>query len=169
VTAITKAKGIYFVPNVVNPALLARAHNRMRPAGREPTTADHDILRRRWLLIDADAKRPAGISSSDVEHEAAIELAFRIRAELDVEGWPRPIVADSGNGAHLMSRIDGPAADGDRGKRCLAGLAERFNTELVTIDTSVFNAARIWKLYGTLSAKGDNTPERPHRIARILE
>jgi hypothetical protein len=37
------------------------------------------------------------------------------------------------------------------------------------VDTAVHNPARIWKLYGTLSAKGDNTPERPHRMARILE
>jgi len=27
----------------------------------------------------------------------------------------------------------------------------------------VFNPARICKLYGTLSRKGDSTPERPHR------
>jgi len=33
----------------------------------------------------------------------------------------------------------------------------------------VFNPARIWKLYGTVSRKGDSIPERPHRLARILE
>lgn len=32
-----------------------------------------------------------------------------------------------------------------------------------------YNAARIWKLYGTLACKGDNIPARPHRIAEILE
>lgn len=166
---VTKAKGFYFIPNVVNPALLARAHNRLRPAGREPTTSDHDIERRRWLLIDADAKRPAGISANAQEHEAAIELAFHIRAALSHDGWPAPIVADSGNGAHLLYRVDLPANDSDQVKRCLEALAARFSTKQVGIDTAVFNPARIWKLYGTISAKGDDTPERPHRTSRILE
>jgi len=166
---ITKAKGFYFIPNVINPALLARACNRIRPAGKDPTTSDHDIERRRWLLVDADAKRPAGISATDAEHDAAIELAFRIRAELEAENWPTPIVADSGNGAHLLYRIDMPVDDGGRVQRCLAGLAARYSTEHVTIDTSVYNPARIWKLYGSLAAKGDSTPDRPHRVSRILE
>ena len=29
--------------------------------------------------------------------------------------------------------------------------------------------ARITKLYGTMTRKGDHTPERPHRRSRILE
>ena len=166
---ITSAKGVYFVPNVINPALLARASNRIRPAGKEPTTSDHDIDRRNWLLVDCDVKRPAGISASEGEHAAAIELAFRIRTELSAEGWPEPIVADSGNGAHVLYRVDLPADDGGLVKRCLEGLAARFDTIDVKVDQSVFNPARIWKLYGTLAAKGDNTTDRPHRMARILE
>ena len=43
-----------------------------------------------------------------------------------------------------------------------------FSDERVTVDTANFNAARIWKLYGTVSRKGDSTPERPHRRSRIL-
>ena len=38
----------------------------------------------------------------------------------------------------------------------------------MSVDTANFNAARIWKLYGTVSRKGDNTPERPHRRSRII-
>lgn len=166
---IRSAKGIYFIPNVVNPALLARAHNRLRAAGREPTTSDHDIQRRRWLLIDIDSDRPAGISASDEEHEAAIELAFHVRATLHEEGWPSPIVADSGNGAHLLYQIAEPALDGDKVKLCLSGLAARFDDNGLHVDKSVFNPARIVKLYGTVAAKGDCTPERPHRLSRILE
>ena len=37
------------------------------------------------------------------------------------------------------------------------------------VDCCNFNAARIWKLYGTPVRKGDDIPERPHRLARILE
>ena len=166
---ITSAKGIYFTPNPVNPSLLARASNRSRAAGKNPTTSDTDIVRRNWLLIDLDATRPAGISASDAEHHAAIELAFRIRAELSSAGWPEALVADSGNGAHLMYRIDMPADDGKLVECCLKALAERYSTEQVEIDTTVHNPARIWKLYGTLASKGDDTPDRPHRMAAILE
>lgn len=166
---ITKAVAFYITPNPVNPALLSRAANRIRPAWKEPTTADHDIERRCWLLVDCDAKKPAGISSTDDEHTASLELASRIRAELDAEGWSAPIMADSSNGAHLLYRVDLPTDDGGLVKRCLEALAARFNTEKVTVDTAVYNTSRIWKLYGTLACKGDNTPERPHRMSRVLE
>ena len=33
----------------------------------------------------------------------------------------------------------------------------------------MFNAARIWKLYGTICRKGDSTEDRPHRVAKLLE
>src|SRR5260221_247346 len=78
-TEIVSAKAIYFIPNLLNPALLARAANRIRPVKDDPTTADHDILSRLYLLIDADAIRPSGISATDAEHEAAIAKAKEIR------------------------------------------------------------------------------------------
>ena len=37
------------------------------------------------------------------------------------------------------------------------------------LDTTVFNAARIWKVYGTKVCKGDELGGRRHRLARILE
>jgi hypothetical protein len=168
VGAIRTAKGIYFIPNQVNPALLARANNRLRKAPKGESTQDGDILRRRWLLIDVDALRPSGISATDAEHEAAIDRARDIFAFLRDQGWPDPIAADSGNGGHLLYRIDLPADDGGLVQRCLYALAERFDDEIVKIDQSVFNPARIWKLYGTIARKGDDTPDRPHRMARIL-
>ncbi len=167
--SIRSAKGIYFVPNPVDPALLARAANRIRPAGREPLTSDGNILCRRWLPIDADAIRPAGISATDAEHVAAIERIRTIATALHAAGWPWPILADSGNGGHAMYRIDVPAEDCGLVQRCLAALALRFDDGAVTIDQTVHNPARIWKLYGTLACKGDDTPDRPHRLARIIE
>ncbi len=82
-------------------------------------------------------------------------------------GWPEPILADSGNGAHLLYRIDLPANDDGLVKRVLEGLAFRFDDAEVRVDTTTHNPARIWKLYGTLAAKGDDTDERPHRLARL--
>lgn len=37
------------------------------------------------------------------------------------------------------------------------------------MDKSVYNAARIWRLYGTTNNKGISTNERPHRNAEILD
>jgi hypothetical protein len=168
-SAIFNAKGIYFIPNPINPALLARAMNRVHPVEKEPLTSDADILSRRWLPIDADPVRPSGISSSEMEHEAALEKVREIRDALTEDGWPAPILADSGNGGHALYRIELPAHDGRLVKQALEALALRFDSPEVTLDQKVFNAARIWKLYGTMARKGDDTVERPHRLARLLE
>ncbi|MEW6756376.1 MAG: AAA family ATPase [Candidatus Latescibacterota bacterium] len=165
-----RVPGIYVTLNPVNPALLARSANRLKSrAG--TTTADNDITCRRWLPIDLDPERPAGISSTDPEHDAALVRAQEARDWLAAQGWPAPIRADSGNGAHLLYRVDLPNDDADRRlvESCLKALALRFDDGAVKVDTGTTNAARIWKAHGTLACKGDDLPDRPHRLARILE
>ena len=161
-------RGVYVTVNPVNPDLLARAVNRLRPAGRNPTTADTDIVRRRWLLIDCDPRRASGVSSSNSEHDFALAKAREIRDGLSSLGWPKPVLTDSGNGAQLMYRIDLPADDGELVRRVIGEIAKA-SSEQVAIDTSVHNPARIWRLPGTMNCKGDSIPERPHRMARILD
>ena len=164
--------GIYVTLNAVNPALLARRANRikMRLTRKDATTADADIIRRRWFPVDIDPVRPSGVSSTNEEHDAALAAAERIAGYLAEQGFPAPIRADSGNGAHLLYRVDLPNDEAATAlmKGALATLDALFSNEAVTVDTANHNAARIWKLYGTLSRKGDNTPERPHRRAKIL-
>lgn len=162
------AKGVYFTLNPVEPDLIARAANRLKVQGKGESTGDSHIVTRRWLPIDCDPRRPSGISASDAEHAAALDRATAISAYLTTLGWPEPIVADSGNGAHLLYRIDQPADDGGLVKRVLDALAERFNDDEIEVDTSVSNPARIWKLYGSLACKGDSTADRPHRRASIV-
>ena len=162
--------GVYVTINPVDPALLARApKNRLRRVGSGDTTGDRDVRRRRSILIDVDPVRPAGISSTDGEHEAALELARAIRASLRDGGWPEPILADSGNGGHLIYAVDLPVDDGGLVRRVLAEASRRWTTPALKVDEKVFNPARISKIYGTLTRKGEDTPERPHRLARILE
>jgi hypothetical protein len=164
------AKGVYVTLNPVNPALLARAFNRLRTAGRSDSlTGDIDITKRRWLPVDLDPVRPSGISSTDEEHSLAVERAFEIRDALRQRDWPEPIVGDSGNGSHLLYRVELPTSDDELVKRFLQALASRFDDDRVKIDQQVFNPSRIWKLYGTVSRKGDHVADRPHRLARILE
>src|SRR6266567_7060140 len=65
-----RAPAVYTTINPVDPRLLARAANRMQTHAKA-TTGDRDIARRLWLPVDLDAVRPAGISSTDGEHDAA--------------------------------------------------------------------------------------------------
>jgi hypothetical protein len=158
------------VPNPVNPALLARANNRLRERV-TGATKNSDIVRRRWLLMDFDPVRPTGISSTEAEHEAALNRAKACRDFLSADGWPLPIYADSGNGAHLSYLIDLPNDDASSRllKQCLKVLAWKFGDAVVEVDQTTSDAAQLCKAYGTLAAKGDDTADRPHRIAKILE
>ena len=171
----TKNSGIYFTLQVIDPRLIGRSVNRLRPA--KQTTSDTNVIAYRWLPVDLDPKRPSGVSSSDTELTAALELREEM-ADWIVSNmaFPKPIKAMSGNGAHLLFRLqDIPVEESFTTfiKNVLSGLADRFNTDSVDIDTSVFNPARIWKLYGTTARKGDPVPgsqyqeERPHRKAYI--
>ncbi len=164
-----RAAGVYITLNTVCPDLLSRAYNRLIERA-ESTTSDVDIMRRRWLPLDFDPKRAAGISSTEAEHAAALDLASRVAAALRRYGWPDPLETDSGNGAHLLYRIDLPNDEASLQilKKVLEAVAFQFQTDAVDIDTGVYNAARIWKLYGTVAAKGDSTPQRPHRVAHLL-
>lgn len=173
-------EGIYFSLNEINPALLSRRANRIetRMAKNAATTSDDDVIRRRWFVVDIDAERASGISSTDEEHSATLEVSEKIARFLsEFYEFPGPVVADSGNGAHLLYRIDLPNDEKSKTliERCLQALGAAFDTPAKDgnpgweVDPTMANAARICKLYGTLARKGDHTPERPHRRARILE
>jgi hypothetical protein len=175
----TRAAGVYITLNPCDDSLLARCANRVQEYA-DLTTGDKDIARRINLLIDTDPTRASGISASQEEKDAAMALLAAVREWLDLHGWPEPrITADSGNGGHLIYAIDLPN-DNDSTElieRVLKAIAQKFadwdkpedGRKRASVDTSVYNAARISKLYGTLAAKGDNVPKRPHRRARILD
>lgn len=161
--------GIYFVVNPLVSSLLARAANRIQPYAKT-TTADCDIQHRRWLFLDLDPVRPSGISSTSEEHDSAIQRANDIFDFLKRQGFPEAVIADSGNGAHLHIPIDLPNTPESTAivKAALQELARRFNDNIVSVDESVFNAARICRLYGPWASKGDHTDNRPHRQSQLI-
>ena len=166
------APGVYFTLNPIDARLLFRARDRVVDHARH-TTADDDVPRRRWCPIDFDPRRPSGISSTDAEHAAALERARACLSWLRERGCPATslVLADSGNGGHILVRIDLPNDPSARSllARVLQAVAFQFDDDQVSVDQKTGNAGRVWKLYGTLAAKGENLPERPHRPARILE
>jgi hypothetical protein len=161
---------VYVTLNPVKEALLARSQNRVK-IHPKATTSDVDIVARRWLPVDFDPVRPAGVSSTGSEKQAALWRARETRDYLTEQGWPEPVVGDSGNGAHLLYRVDLP---NDREslelvKGVLEALSFKFSDEVVEVDTTTCNAARIWKCYGTTARKGDDTGDRPHRRSKLLQ
>lgn len=161
-------QAIYMTMNPINPELIARNENKLEH-GTFLTSSDVDVIRRRWFLLDFDPKRPAGISASDGELARADLMADSVEAWLTSLGWPKPIRAGSGNGVHLMYRIDAPNDDDTRVnvEFALKMLSSIFTDDHVIVDVTSFNASRVWKVYGTIAGKGSSTADRPHRVAML--
>jgi hypothetical protein len=161
-TALSDGSGLYFSLNPVRPGL------------GDHTAKVGDIVARRWLLVDCDRPKVKGDPSADAmatdaERASASALAGKVVDWLLDQGWPLPIMIDSGNGQHLLYRVDLPANDRSRVAiaGCLKALVTRWDAEQATIDTKMANANRISKLPGTWVRKQANTAERPWRIARL--
>lgn len=154
-----RSTGVYVT---MNPVIL--------PADRT-SAKDADVIQRVGLLVDIDPVRPSDTSSTDAELETAVSRAREIREFLSQLGWPDPLIACSGNGAHLRYRVSLPNDDAAKelAKRCLRALDHQFSDESCKVDTSTYNASRIVRLYGTLARKGDDEPGRPHRVSEVLE
>lgn len=165
-----KPFGIYVTLNPVKPELLARAENRILPKAKV-TTSDEDVTSLRWIMVDIDPVRPSGVSSTDEEMNAGLELATSISDDLTEQGWPEPLLCMSGNGAYLLYRIRLPSdrASTDLVRRVLQGFHNRYSNDEAVVDLSTFNAARIARVMGTIARKGedfeggDGLPARPHR------
>jgi P4 family phage/plasmid primase-like protien len=164
-----EAEGVYVTLNPIQPTNWDGRTNEFDVSKTNESTKDTEVLARRWLFIDCDPDRPAKKSSTEDEKRHAEELAAKIKVELSAAGWPDPIFADSGNGSHLLYRIDLLADDGGLVKKCLRALAAKYDSDAVKVDTSVFNPSRIVKLYGTTARKGSHSDDRPHREATLLQ
>lgn len=137
------------------------------------TAEDADIATRRWILIDIDAGQPAETNSTHEEHEATLAMAKAVMQYLQALGFPAPALADSGNGHHVLVRVDLPNDKDNLSlvRRFLNALAKEFDGKFGTalIDQGMFNAGRITKAYGTVVYKGPSTDERPRRRSRIID
>jgi len=145
--------------------------NPIRPDFESGSVKDKDINCRDLLLIDIDKVGYKGQSSTDSELEAARLLSEQVSLYLKELGWEEAICMMSGNGYHLYYILNDLPND-ETSKALVEGtlreLAEHFNNDIVAIDTVVYNASRITKVPGSIARKGENTVERPHRMAVVL-
>lgn len=148
-------------------------------------TKDDYIDRINWILIDADIERIAGTSSTDEEKNRALSTVKKVAAYLSEQGFEKPVFCDSGNGYHLLYRVDLEPSDSELLVRPFLNIlndmfsptcekTDKYGKTVkfiprgeANIDTSVFNPARITKLYGTMTHKGKNIEERPHRRSSL--
>ncbi len=160
----------YFVLNSIKDECYSREQNE-QILDSKYTTSDKDISGINWLLIDVDPVRGTGISSDDEEKEEAKNVILQVYRYLKQMGFSRPVSADSGNGYHLLYKIDltNTPECVELIKNVLLVLDMLFSNDRAEVDTSVFNPSRITKLYGTVARKGADTKERPHRDSHIVK
>ena len=158
-----RATGIYYSLNPVDSSCLDRAKNCLKPVSKALSATKANVTHRNLMLIDIDPVRDPGCSATNEEKELAYWLGRIVSRDLRKAGWPKPVVVDSGNGFHLLYRVDLPVDDENLIRDCLKALADKYDCEGAKIDTGVFDAPRIAKLPGTKACKGDSTPLRPHR------
>lgn len=168
----TLPSGVYLIPNPVKSALASRVElNRLQPL--EKQVVDNDIALRACLFVDVDSIKDggvAGVSATEAERAAALEVGARICADMEALGWPAPVVASSGNGAQLTWRLDMPndAASHSVIQALTQAMHAVYTDARVDVDLSVHNAARLWRLPGTTNRKGLDTSARPHRRAALV-
>lgn len=153
---------IYISLNPVKNELLARGANALRVASKD-STKDHEVSRRRFLLVDIDPNRAADISSSEEEKRNSLELAHKIKNFLAEQGWTEPFIIDSGNGSGLIYSIDLPNEKIDGGENVIEMVLKYLDKKFPgnenngsSIDTSVSNPSRVRRLLGTMNRKGSN-------------
>lgn len=164
-----KGANVFYTLNQIDESCYSREqHDCFRQC--KTTTSDADIVGYNWMLIDLDPVRRPGISSTDEELKAAYDRGKQIAEYLREMSFPAPVMACSGNGIHLLYAI--ALMNNKENERLiensLKALATLFNDDKVEVDTSVYNPARISKLYGTKAQKGSSTENRPHRMSRII-
>ena len=170
----TNAAGNVYVGIQPRPRrLLDQAPNTVRPLKSGAGRKDIEVVTA--TVIDLDPVRPKDTASTEEELAAAIEAAGEAVDWCESEGLVRPVRMMSGNGAQLWFAVPPIELDDDNRetvqanlKAFEAGLRARVETDQIKVD-SIHDLARIIKVIGTVSSKGEPTADRPHRVSQALD
>jgi len=161
----------YFTLNDIDDDLYGREQHDKFVKRPKATTSDGNVIRRRFIMLDFDACRVAGVSANDQEFEKAHMKAVEVYRYLMGQGFKEPIITTSGNGWHEYLICDMPNDDehNELVKNFLKSLGNMFSDEHVEIDEKVYNPARVDKMIGSWAKKGSDTQDRKWRIAKIVK
>jgi hypothetical protein len=137
---------------------------------------DRDIIDRRYILIDFD-RDDTSQPATDNELDTVFAVAHRLEFDLFFNEGHDPITICSGNGAHIYLPVNLPndQASKEQCEQMLKAFASKYDTDAVKVDTGVYNAARITKVFGTIARKGvevsDPTgfDERSYRMVSVVK
>jgi hypothetical protein len=131
--------------------------NRIRPTMHIGSVSDKDITHRQLVLIDIDRKEGTDQPATDIDIQEAQNLADDVMKTMSTFTFSVPKVVMSANGIHLYYKLDG-IPESDQAKEQIRSLLYCLNQmhphPNVAVDTTVFNAARITKVIGTVARKG---------------
>jgi hypothetical protein len=124
------------------------------------------------FMIDFDRKVKAGNATDD--ERGAIERVMQ-----QAKGWlcevlnSEPLVADTGNGFHLVFKLEPFVADSEAMgllKECIVAVKARFEKPDVNVevDVTVAEPEQLTRCYGTWNRKHPETPGRPQRRSKVL-
>ncbi len=133
-------------------------------------TKAEDVVSVNVIPLDIDPVRPKNQASTEAEVALAVETGRKVQAQLKALGLDSKL-AMSSNGAQVWIKvaIRRGLRNAEVGiKEFQRGIVAEFEDERVRID-NVGDLPRVIKVIGTLSIKGDNTPERPWRTSEWLD
>jgi hypothetical protein len=146
--------------------------------GRNTAPKADEFLRRRWLMVSVDAAlEPEAVAqhgnelmASEGELRRAWQLAVEVCGYLSERDWPDAAVIDSGNGYHVLYRVDLPNDPATKATltRLMKVLRQRFNGERGAIEASA-SANLATRVPGSWRRKGRNLPARPHRMGKLVD
>jgi len=137
-------------------------------------TSAKDVISVRTIVVDIDALHPKDLAATEEEIRTAEEVALKIKADMIKDGFSNPSMMMSGNGFQLWfatPKIDVSDSNRDILEKKLQKLQKFFIENYrgqIKID-NIGDLPRIIKVSGTLSIKGNNSLDRPFRLAKWVD
>lgn len=160
------AAGIYVTLNPLREYVLNWNHNRIDVS--VTSASDEDVTGAWWFFLDIDPIRPRFTCATSAEQDAARLRGNEIsHCLMTVYGFSLPAWAGtSGSGVTALWRVELEPEESPLIEKALAGLSATFSDDVVHVDASVGNPARIARIAGTINAKSPTPqPDRPWRMA----
>ena len=127
-----------------------------------------DISRVVGIPFDVDSPHPREEAATDQEITIAYAYMEKLLKLITSKGFNKPYIDFSGNGFRVIQKVDIPINDHNLASEKLKTYFQEFKLHIPGLD-SIFDLPRIIKVPGTMSIKGANTEERPHRLAKIRQ